>query len=263
MESFATIKQLGISFLSFIVLCAIVHFLTKILKVKYTGFKLSNPRKGAFYAIITVAIISCMVTMLMLLLKSQNTSEVSSNIQKYNFNNVVSITFLWLIILLPIFIIKKVRNESWESTGISKHNLKASILIGTILAIITIANVIIFGPKSLRDISHNLNLSSLWALIYYAIVGFCEEFMFRGYLQIRLMAWLEKWRGWLLTSIFMALIHTPQRMASMGLSPKDAIISSALLIPISLTMGYILIKTENIVAPSIYHTFANWVSVLM
>lgn len=61
----------------------------------------------------------------------------------------------------------------------------------------------------------------------------------------------------------MALIHIPQRMAAMGLSFQDAIVSSVLLILISLTMGYIMLKTENIVAPGIYHTFANWVNVLM
>jgi membrane protease YdiL (CAAX protease family) len=263
MDTFVTIKQLGLSFLSFSILCAIVHFLAKILKIKYNGFKFSTPKKSAFYAIITMTISSCMVTGLMFLLKSQNTSEVSSNIQKYNLSIVINFAISWLILLSPILIVKKIRNESWESTGISKHNLKASILIGTVLAIITIASVILFSSKSLSDIRHNLTLNSLWALVYFAIVGFCEEFMFRGYLQIRLMGWLGRWKGWILTSTFMALIHIPQRMASMGLSPKEAILSSCLLIPISLTMGYILIKTENIAAPAIYHTFANWVSVLM
>jgi membrane protease YdiL (CAAX protease family) len=76
------------------------------------------------------------------------------------------------------------------------------------------------------------------------------------------MGWIGKWQGWILTSILMALIHIPQRMA-LGLSPLEALISSASLIPISLIMGYIMIKTENIVAPGIGHTFANWANVLM
>ena len=136
-------------------------------------------------------------------------------------------------------------------------------MIGIILALITVASVLLFSSNSLRDIGQKLTLSALWALVYFAVVGFCEEFMIRGYLQIRLMGWIGRWKGWILTSIFMALIHIPQRMAMMGLLPKEALISSVLLIPISLTMGYILIKTENIVAPGIYHTFANWVGVLM
>lgn len=257
------LKELGGSLLSFCVLGVVIYFLTKILKVKYCGFKFSNSKKSALYAIVAVTISSCIVTGLMILLKSQNTSKVTSNIQNYNLNSVINIAISWLILLLPILIAKKIRKETWESTGISKHNLKASILIGAVLAIITIASVVLFSSKGLRDIGQKLTLSSLWALVYYSIVGFCEEFMFRGYLQTRLMGWIGRWKGWILTSIVMALIHIPQRMASMGLSPKDAIISSALLIPISLMMGYILIKTENIAASSIYHTFANWVSVLM
>lgn len=257
------LKELGGSLLSFCVLGVVIYFLTKILKVKYCGFKFSNSKKSALYAIAAVTISSCMTTGLMILLKSQNTSKVTSNTQNYNLSSVINIAIVWLIFLSPILIAKKIRKETWGSTGISKHNLKASILIGAILAIITISSVILFSSKSLRDIGQKLTLSSLWALVYYSVVGFCEEFMYRGYLQTRLMGWLGRWKGWILTSIVMALVHIPQRMASMGLSPKDAIISSALLIPISLMMGYILIKTENIAASSIYHTFADWVSVLM
>jgi len=263
MGTFATVKELGISFLSFSILCSIVHLLSKMLKIRYNGFKFSNPKKSALHAIIAITISSFMVIGLMVLLTSQNTSEISSDIQKYNLSIVTNFAISWLILLSPVLIVKKMRNESWESTGISKHNLKASILIGIILAIITVAYAILFSSKSINDISHSLTLSSLWALVYYAIVGFCEEFMFRGYLQIRMMGWLGKWKGWILTSIFMALVHIPQRMASMGLSPREAILSSCLLIPISLTMGYILVKTENIAASAIYHTFANWISVLM
>ena len=257
------LKELGGSLLSFCVLGAVIYFLTKILKVRYRGFKFLNPKKSALYAIVAVTISTCMVTGVVILSISQNTSKVASNIQRYNISNVISIAISWLIILAPILIVKKIRNEAWRSTGISKHNLKASILIGIILAIITVVSVILFSSKSLRDIEQNLTLSSLWELGYFAVVGFCEEFMYRGYLQTRLMGWIGKGKGWILTSIVMALMHIPQRMLSMGISPKDAVVSSALLIPISLMMGYIFIKTENIAASSIYHTFADWVSVLM
>lgn len=257
------IKELGVSLLSFSILCIVVHFLAKIFITTYNDFKFSNPKKSAFYAIIAVTISSCMVTGLMFLLKLQSTLKSTSNTQEYTLNSVLSIAILWIIILLPILIIKKIRKESWESTGISKHNLKASILIGFILAIITIAEVILFSSKSLGELEQNLTLNVLWGLLYFIVVGFCEEFMFRGYLQTRLIQWVGRWKGWLLTSIVMALIHIPQRMASMGLSPKEAIISALLLIPISLTMGYIMIKTENIIAVGIYHTFANWVNILM
>jgi membrane protease YdiL (CAAX protease family) len=258
------LKELGGSVLSFCMLGAIVYILALLLKVKYKGFKFSNPRKSAVYAIIAVIISSSIVVIVALSLsKSHNTSEMASEIQKFNHNSVINIIISWSIMLLPILMIKKSRKETWASTGISKHNLRASIIIGGILGIVTIAAVVLFDSKTLGEIIQKLTLSTLWAFVYYAVVGFCEEFMFRGYLQIRLMEWLGRGKGWIVTSIVMALIHIPQRIVIIGLAPKEAIISAILLIPISLMMGYIMIKTENIVAPSIYHTFANWVSVLM
>jgi len=258
-----TLEAFGSSLLSFCELAAVVYFLAKILKVKYNGYKFTNPQKSALYAIVAVTISASIVTGLMIFIKSQNTSEVTSIIRNYNLGSVTNIVISWLMMLTPILIVKRIRKESWGSTGITKHNLKQSILIGTILALITIASVLLFSSSSVRDIGQKLTLSALWALVYYAVVGFCEEFMFRGYLQIRLMGWIGRWKGWILTSIVMALVHIPQRMAIMGLPPQEAIISAVLLIPISLTMGFILIKTENIVAPGIYHTFADWVVLLM
>jgi len=257
------LNELGSSFLNFCGIGAVVYILARILKVKYIGYKFINPKKSAFYAIVAVTISAFMVTGLMLSIKSQNTSEVTSIIRNYNLGSVTNIVITWLIMLSPLLVVKRIRKETWGSIGITKHNLKQSILIGTILALITIASVLLFSSSSVRDIGQKLTLSALWALVYYAVVGFCEEFMFRGYLQIRLMGWIGRWKGWILTSIVMALVHIPQRMAIMGLPPQEAIISAVLLIPISLTMGFILIKTENIVAPGIYHTFANWVNVLM
>ena len=42
------------------------------------------------------------------------------------------------------------------------------------------------------------------ALIFYAFVGFGEEFLFRGYLQTRLVAWSGVARGWILAAVVMA-----------------------------------------------------------
>ncbi len=111
-------------------------------------------------------------------------------------------------------------------------------------------------------LARGLTANQLWALPYFAVVGFGEEFLFRGYLQTRLVAWLGQWSGWLLASIVMAMMHIGQRVASMGLTSPEAVISSALLVPISLFMGYVMLRTGNIVAPGICHTFANWVGVL-
>ncbi|HEY8889509.1 MAG TPA: CPBP family intramembrane glutamic endopeptidase [Clostridium sp.] len=259
------VKEFGVKFLSFNILGgSVVYYLAKILKIKYRGYKFSNPKKSALYAIAAITISTCMITGLMILSNSKNTSQVASSVQPYTYNlgMVINSAISWLILLSPILIMKKVRKETWATTGVSKHNYKESILIGAILGIITLVIVILYSSTSLSVIRGNLNLSAFWALFNFAVAGFAEEFMYRGYLQIRLMEWIGKWKGLILTSMVMALIHIPQRMAY-GLSPNEAIISAVLLIPMSLIMGYTMIKTENILAPGIYHTFYNWINVLM
>jgi membrane protease YdiL (CAAX protease family) len=108
-----------------------------------------------------------------------------------------------------------------------------------------------------------LNMNHFWAFLQFSVVGFSEEFAFRGYLQTRLCAWLGRWQGWLLASVLMALIHIPQRVWMLGFDASTAFLSSAYLIPISLIMGFVMLRTENIVAPAIFNTFSDWVGVFM
>lgn len=258
----STFLELAGLLLGYFVLGIIVCFLSRAMKVEYKDFELSHPKQSGLYALGAVIISSCIITGLMLANGAQNAVESDLTTTSYTLNKVVNIIIIWLIMLSPVFIVKRIRKETWRSCGVSKHNLKQSLWIGTILAVLIITNVLLFGINNLVDIGQKLTISAFWALLYYAVVGFSEEFMYRGFLQVRLMGWIGKWQGWVLTSILMALIHIPQRMA-LGLSPLEALISSASLIPISLIMGYIMIKTENIVAPGIGHTFANWANVLM
>lgn len=246
--------------LTYFVLGLSVYFLSKIIKVEYKGFEISQPKQSALYALVAVTISFSIITGVMLAI-APNTSESEVVISTYTLNKVISIMINWLIVLFPILIVKKIRKETWRNCGVSKHNLKQSIWIGIILAVLIITSALLLNSSNFEDVGQKFTINVFWALLYYAVVGFSEEFMFRGYLQVRIMEWIGKWQGWIVTSILMALIHIPQRMA-LGLSPLEALISSAYLIPISLIMGYIMIKTENIVSPGICHTFANWVNVI-
>jgi membrane protease YdiL (CAAX protease family) len=94
------------------------------------------------------------------------------------------------------------------------------------------------------------------------ITGVWEEFAFRGYLQTRLVAWLGRWQGWAMASVMMALAHIVQRITVESMAPAQALTSSVAIIPMSLLTGYIMLRTENVVAPCLFHTFADWVSTL-
>jgi len=42
----------------------------------------------------------------------------------------------------------------------------------------------------------------------------------------------------------------------------EAFADSAALIPVSLLMGFIMLRTRNLIASGLFHTFANWVNQL-
>jgi hypothetical protein len=56
------------------------------------------------------------------------------------------------------------------------------------------------------------------------------------------------------------MVHVPHNAWIEGKDWGDALIASASLVPVSLLMGYVMKATGNVVAPGLFHTFANWVS---
>ena len=162
----------------------------------------------------------------------------------------------------PAVLAMRLRREPWASAGVSDHNLGRSLAVGVVLSVVTVAGAFLGGDRRFSRVIAGLAASHFWALLKYALVGFGEEFVFRGYLQTRLEAWLGRWQGWVVTSVVMALSHVVQRVAVAGMSPLDALTSSAALVPVSLLMGYVMLRTGNVVAPGLFHTFADWVNTL-
>ena len=83
-----------------------MYFLARILKANYNGYEFSNPKKSALYAIASVILSACLITGLMILVKSENTASINPD---YNLGRVINIIILWLIMLLPILIAPCVR----------------------------------------------------------------------------------------------------------------------------------------------------------
>ena len=42
----------------------------------------------------------------------------------------------------------------------------------------------------------------------------------------------------------------------------DAIAATSALLPVSLLMGFVMLRVGNVVAPGLFHTFANWANTL-
>lgn len=253
------LKSLLAEAIGYIFLGIVIYVLTKLLKFDHQVFYYDNPRKRAMTAIISVSISFIIITILLLIFSRGGTpNNETNNHIKYGFNSVLSNGFIYLIIISPVLIAMKKCKETWSSAGITKIKLFESLFIGAFIGILSIVMTLICTNISIIKVFPQLNMSHFWALIYFFIVGFCEELMFRGYLQTRFIAWLGKYKGWIFASIFMALVHLPQRMLIGGMNLTSALASAVSLISISMLMGFMMIRTRNVIASAVYHTLADW-----
>lgn len=263
MEINNSLGQLAIQSLTFTIIGVLVYALSRILRFRHLGYSFANPKASGLWGITAVLAGWILVSALFVLAVSfQGAQQTSNNESVTNANQVVSQLIIALIQLGPVLVIMRWRREPLASAGVSRHNFGRALAVGLLLGMLPITEALFTGNRGLSGMVAGLTASHFWALLKYAIVGISEEFTFRGFLQTRMIAWLGRWQGWLVTSVLMALAHIIQRITIMGLPSGDALLSSALLIPISLLMGYIMIRTENVIAPALFHTFANWVNTL-
>jgi membrane protease YdiL (CAAX protease family) len=175
----------------------------------------------------------------------------------YSVGDVVAQIMLLGIAFGPVFIVMYRRKERLATAGVSTHNLGRSLLVGLILSVAFIGWGLARSRPS--DLSAVFTATSFWALMQFAVVGFVEEFAYRGYLQTRLVSWMGWWQGWVLASVLMAMAHVSHRVAFLGMTAGDALLSASSLIPISLFLGFVMLRTQNVIAPALIHTFINWV----
>jgi membrane protease YdiL (CAAX protease family) len=142
--------------------------------------------------------------------------------------------------------------EPISSSGLGRHNLWQACVIGLALGGLWCLPAA-FGHKFAPQFGG-------WAgwLLFMTMVGFAEEFLFRGYLQTRLIARMGTWRGWVLASFLFAASHLPRYLFQDGLGLGAAIVAAARLIPSGLGMGFIMLRTQNILAPAIFHTITDF-----
>lgn len=244
--------------LGLFVLGVVGYLLTRWLQFKVHRWEFENPRQSALVAL-SVTLLPMLVLMIFALTRAPQAvqSEPEVTEVRHSPGGVVAQLITYLILFSPVFIAMRVRNEPPESAGVTRTNLGKSALVGLLVGLLALLTC----PPCLRGIAAGLNIHHFWAFLHFGIVGFGEEFAYRGYLQTRLIAWLGRWPGWVLASVLMALVHTGARLMG-GLDVLTALLSAAMLVTISLLMGYLMMRTENFVAPAIVHTFADWMHVL-
>ena len=135
----------------------------------------------------------------------------------------------------------------------AKPNLKLGLRIGVMLVFL-----VIFLRGKVMSIVDGVTASEGIALLLLLGICLAEETIFRGYLQLRITSWLGKPVGWLVTSALFVIWQLPRLLAS----PADLWLNLTVIIIQSLLLGWLMQKTGHVIAPALYRTISDWLTIL-
>jgi membrane protease YdiL (CAAX protease family) len=239
----------------------LVAALSRVLRFKRTTYPHPHPRRSALRAILAVSVGWILVTGLIFGLSDAppDSGGRGGETPAAGPGDAVGQILVAAILLGPVLYATHRRREPAATAGVSKEDLGRSLVMAAALVVaLALGRSLTAGYPADAP---GPTFGGPWALVQFGVVGFSEEFMYRGYLQQRLEAWLGNRRGWVLASVAMAMAHAGHRMAASGMSGGDALQSAAFLIPMSLFLGYVMLSTRNVAVPALLHTFINWAGV--
>ncbi len=225
------------------------------------------PKREGLVALGLFVVMTVLVTILFLQVAPQPSQPVpvvlpanGSNLQQGSAHfpgNLLQQAGMALLIVIPFALALLIRKQPLLSAGLSSRTWRAGLEMGLALALITV-----FLMNKTFAIIKGLDSNQWLYLAAMLIAGLSEEFIFRGYIQLRLIGWLGQSWGWLITSALFSLWHIPQKVLIEGANLVQLGYSLLIFFALGLLLGWIMKKTGNILAPGIYHAVHNWVMVL-
>ena len=200
-----------------------MKLLRKIFEVpdSYRNLVNSFGKEEAFIAIVLLALY-CMDMALSGILVDYVSADQITYI-----GGVTNLVFVGIILL-----ILKVRKQGIETIGLRKGNIKLSLIMGIVLAVI----------------------------LYFFTVGLVEEVMFRGYIETRLHGYTKRiYIDIILTGILFLLMHYPFRIVAYNMSFWDLITNVRYMLDLFIThliLSFIRIKSDCLYGAIIPH----WIS---
>jgi len=220
-----------------------IYYLGRLLRVKTKPPKFKNPKKTGLTGLLAFSVSLVLLYLILIGLKSDSATDTSQLM--FSLPNIFSQLMLFIIVALPIIIALNLTNEPLSSTGLTTINLTASLAIGLFLSALAV-----FAALELNPPGPGIKPVIVQAVIYWGVVGFAEEFIYRGYLQTRMMALTGKWSGFVITSLIFAFAHVGVRYFWQGYSLQEAVINCSSVLPLSLLLGYAMLRTGSIIAPA-------------
>lgn len=163
-----------------------------------------------------------------------------------NSSGLVTQLGLMALMAAPFLVSMLSRKQPWLSAGLKQQMYKGGLQLGLVLIL-----VVIF----LRGLVYHLiqgpyTISVLWLLLACLVTAFVEEFIFRGYIQLRLM---DRWGsqiGWLATAGLCALWGI---IPLLNAPLMIILISAGYRFGLALLLGWVARQSGGILGGWLYH----------
>jgi membrane protease YdiL (CAAX protease family) len=259
--AFPTLLDVIVNIVFLVVGVPVVYLLSRALKLHPKPVEIQNPRKEAALAFLLVVTVFAGVSVWRILTDTvfdPNFGELQP------FVNVRAIDVMWeiflyVIVMPPLVLAMRKTGQDRGSVGIDGKAIGRMLALGFMLGTIMFTIRGLMGVPLVGGGFAGFSPSLIYGLIFFTIVGFGEEIVWRGYIQTRLVAYGGTLKGLVVTSLLFAVLwHFPGRYYMYSGVVLEAFANTLLLFPLSLVLGYIMIRSQNIIPSSIFHLFLNW-----
>ena len=146
------------------------------------------------------------------------------------------------------------RQQPLRSAGWNKALLTPALQFGVAVVLLSI-----FLRGMFSRLISGVSSEQGSALLIILATCLAEEFIFRGYIQLRLSSWLGKSWGWLAASGLFVIWKIPYLLT---LPSNTLLIQLGIVAAQSLLAGWMMQKSRHILAPTLYRTISLWLSFL-
>lgn len=254
---FPTLSQVILSVIILVVGVSITYLLSRALKLRPKSIAIAEPRKEATLAsLVAVALFVLVFVWRTLTHMFQLFDERSPFV-------VGAVDVLWMALLdgvgfVVLIVAMKSSGQSFGIIGINGKGKGRNLALGFGLSVIYLAVTGLLAPFSGGGFA-GFSPSLAYGLVLFAVVGFSEEVLWRGYIQTRLIAYGGRLKGLVVTSLLFAVLwHFPGYYYLGSGVVLEALAQALMLFPVGLVFGYVMLKSQNILPSSVFHLFWDW-----
>ncbi len=264
--AFPSLLTVAASIIVLAIFLPAVHLLSKGLKVQTKLIPIPEPKRGA-----TLSSLVILVSFVAVFLWRVSTHMLQLDTCSHIFSvdptcpgvvvDVVDVPWLLVLqapILLGVFVVMKRTGRNIASIGVDRKDWRRMLVLGGTVSAIFVTISGLLAP-SLGGGFAGFSASLAYGLVFFAIVGFSEEIVWRGYVQTRLTAYLGRLEGLVISSLLFAVLwHFPSEYYAQSGAILAALAGTLTRIPPGLLFGYLMLRSQNILPSSIFHLFWDW-----